>query len=82
MAEYAPDRRRGIYTCLVPAGDPDALAQAMLGLLRNPQRATALGQAARTWVERYGSLETMAMRYAQLYDGTRHDNGTRDGHAS
>lgn len=74
--------RDGVSGCLVPAGDPDALAQAMLGLLRNPQRATALGQAARAWVERYGSLETMAMRYAQLYGGARHDNGTRDGHAS
>jgi glycosyltransferase involved in cell wall biosynthesis len=53
----------------VPAGNPTTLAQAMLGLLRNPQRATALGQAARAWMERYGSLETMAMRYAQLYEG-------------
>jgi glycosyltransferase involved in cell wall biosynthesis len=61
--------RDGVNGCLVPAGNPDALAQAMLGLLRNPQRAMALGQAARAWVERYGSLETMAMRYAQLYDG-------------
>jgi glycosyltransferase involved in cell wall biosynthesis len=61
--------RDGVNGCLVPASNPDALAQAMLGLLRNPQRAMALGQAARAWVERYGSLETMAMRYAQLYDG-------------
>lgn len=61
--------RDGVNGCLVPAGNPGALAQAMLVLLRNPQRATALGQAARAWVERYGSLETMAMRYAQLYEG-------------
>lgn len=61
--------RDGVNGCLVPAGNPTTLAQAMLGLLRNPQRATALGQAARAWMERYGSLETMAMRYAQLYEG-------------
>lgn len=59
----------GINGCLVPAGNPAALAESMLALLRNPQHATTLGQAARAWVERYGSLETMAMRYARLYDG-------------
>ena len=63
--------RDGITGNLVPAGDPAALAEAMLAHLRNPQRALALGHAARAWVERYGSLETMAMRYARLYTGTR-----------
>jgi glycosyltransferase involved in cell wall biosynthesis len=56
---------------LVPAGNPAALAEAMLAFLRDPQHAMALGQAARAWVERYGSLETMALRYAQLYDGLK-----------
>jgi glycosyltransferase involved in cell wall biosynthesis len=54
---------------LVPASDPRALAEAMLALLREPRQASALGRAARTWVEKYGSLEAMAMRYARLYDG-------------
>ncbi|GAB2578987.1 glycosyltransferase [Dyella jejuensis] len=63
--------RDGITGRLVPAGNPAALAEAMLGLLRNPQQAMALGQVARAWVEQHGSLETMAMRYAQLYDGSK-----------
>ncbi|HUA82027.1 MAG TPA: glycosyltransferase, partial [Dyella sp.] len=63
--------RNGVTGRLVPAQDPAALAEAMLALLRNPRHALALGQAARAWVERYGSLETMAMRYAQLYDGSK-----------
>lgn len=68
--------RDGINGRLVPAGNPAVLAEAMLAFLRGPQHATALGQAARAWVERYGSLETMAMRYAQLYDGSK-DGQTR-----
>nr|WP_255682939.1 glycosyltransferase [Dyella sp. 2HG41-7] len=63
--------RNGITGRLVPAHDHTALAEAMISLLRNPQHAAALGQSARAWVERYGSLETMAMRYAQLYDGSK-----------
>lgn len=63
--------RNGVTGRLVPAEDPVALAGAMLALLRNPQYALALGLAARAWVERYGSLEEMAMRYAQLYDGSK-----------
>ena len=60
---------------LAPAGNPAALAEAMLALLRHPQHAMALGQAARAWVEQYGSLEAMAMRYAQLYRGARRYDG-------
>jgi glycosyltransferase involved in cell wall biosynthesis len=77
--------RDGVTGSLVPAGNPAALADAMLTLLRHPPQARALGQAARAWVERYGSLETMAMRYAQLYDGaetykgSETYNGFRDG---
>ena len=63
--------RDGITGRLAPAGNPAALAEAMLALLGNWQHAMALGQAARAWVEKYGSLEAMAMRYAQLYDGSK-----------
>jgi glycosyltransferase involved in cell wall biosynthesis len=68
---------------LAPAGNSTALAQTMLALLQNPQHAVNLGQAARAWVEQHGSLEAMAMRYAQLYDGAQcygdahlHDSST------
>jgi glycosyltransferase involved in cell wall biosynthesis len=52
---------------LVPPGEPDALAEAMLLLLAEPHRASAYGRAARAWVEKHGSLETMAERYERLY---------------
>ncbi|MGY3038765.1 glycosyltransferase involved in cell wall biosynthesis [Rhodanobacter sp. TND4EL1] len=54
---------------LVPARDPDALAHAMLDLLQDPARAAMLAQAARSWVERSGTLDVMVTRYAQLYQG-------------
>jgi glycosyltransferase involved in cell wall biosynthesis len=57
---------------LVPAGDPPALAEAMLALIQAPQKASACGRAAREWVERNGSLETMAGRYDRLYQDTEH----------
>ena len=63
--------RDDITGYLAPAGNPGLLADAMLALLRNPQHAMALGQSARAWVEQHGSLEAMAMRYAQLYDGSK-----------
>jgi glycosyltransferase involved in cell wall biosynthesis len=55
---------------LVPPGDPQALAEAMLALLREPKEAMAMGNAAREWVEKNGSLEAMAMGYDRLYHAT------------
>jgi glycosyltransferase involved in cell wall biosynthesis len=62
--------RNDVTGLLSPAGNPTALAGAMLTLLRNPKHAVALGQSARAWVERHGSLEAMAMSYDQLYNGS------------
>lgn len=59
--------RDGDTGILVPAKDPDALATAMLTLLREPAHAKGLGDAARAWVESNGSLEAMASRYMQIY---------------
>lgn len=55
---------------LVQPGDPTALANVMLALLRDPAHALALGHAARAWVEQHGSLETMALSYASIYRGS------------
>lgn len=52
---------------LVPPGDPDALAEAMIALMRDPHRANTYGRMARAWVERYGSTEAMAEHYQRLY---------------
>lgn len=62
--------RDGSTGRLVPPGNPTALSDAMLELLRDPDHALALGRAARAWVEQYGSLEAMASRYASLYRGS------------
>jgi glycosyltransferase involved in cell wall biosynthesis len=49
----------GITGLLVPAGDADALAGAILGLLKQPERALRMGQAGRTLVERQFSDQAM-----------------------
>lgn len=52
---------------LVPRDDLDALTQAMARLAGNPPLRLLLGQAARAWALREGSLDTMAERYLALY---------------
>jgi glycosyltransferase involved in cell wall biosynthesis len=59
--------RDGATGLLVPPGNPEAMAGALVRLLEQPQRARALGDAARAWVEAKGSLESMAASYANLY---------------
>jgi glycosyltransferase involved in cell wall biosynthesis len=61
--------RDGSTGRLVVPSDPVALSEAMLALLDAPREASALGRAARAWVEQHGSLEAMATRYTQLYQG-------------
>lgn len=63
--------QHGVTGSIVPAHDVEALAQAILGLLRNPEHAARLGAAARTMMEAGGSLEAMALRYAALYEPRR-----------
>ena len=53
---------------LVPAGDPGAMAQALLGLAAEPQRARLWGQAGRAEVEQRFSLQAMVAAYQGLYD--------------
>ena len=53
---------------LVPAGDVEALAQAMLQCGNDPDRAGAIGRAGRARVERDFSLAAMVSAYQGLYD--------------
>ena len=53
---------------LVPAGDADALAAALIAYAGNPQRAIAAGQAGRAAVERRFSVQAMVGAYRGLYD--------------
>lgn len=53
---------------LVPAGDVEGLAQAILRMAAEPARAVAMGRAARAEVERRFSMQAMVARYQSLYD--------------
>ena len=49
----------------VAADDPDAFADSVIGLLRNPERRRALGQAGRDLVEAYYSWPTIAREFEE-----------------
>jgi glycosyltransferase involved in cell wall biosynthesis len=53
----------GVTGLLVPAGDPAALAQAIETLLADPERAAALGAAARRRAEEGFGLPALAERF-------------------
>ncbi len=59
VPEVVRDGETGV---LVPPRDPPALADALAGLLRSPERARALGEAARSRVSDYG-VERVAQRF-------------------
>jgi glycosyltransferase involved in cell wall biosynthesis len=52
---------------LVPPEDPVSLAQAILRLLREPQRAEQFGQLARQQVSQAYSLQAMSRRFEAFY---------------
>jgi L-malate glycosyltransferase len=52
---------------VVPPGDPDALAEALLQLLREPETAQSLGEAARRRYEARYRPETMTRRLEDLF---------------
>jgi glycosyltransferase involved in cell wall biosynthesis len=61
-------------TCgqLVAPRDPDALAAAMLALLRDAELCKRMGMAARARVTSKHSLDAMAQAYASLYRESAH----------
>ncbi len=64
-AELVVDSETGV---IVPHGDTDAMAQALLALAGYPGLAGAMGQAGRARVERQFSLPAMVSAYQGLYD--------------
>jgi glycosyltransferase involved in cell wall biosynthesis len=52
---------------LVPARNPDALADAMLALLRDPERSRRMGLAGRRRVEQVFDVRRMVADYEELY---------------
>jgi glycosyltransferase involved in cell wall biosynthesis len=47
----------GVTGFFVPVGDPDALRARILSLYTDPERAKAMGRAARAYVEKHHALE-------------------------
>jgi sugar transferase (PEP-CTERM/EpsH1 system associated) len=54
---------------LVPAGEPGAIAEAMLRLARHPAQAARMGRAGRSRVEQRFSLVSTVSHYQDLYSG-------------
>ncbi|SEL09470.1 Glycosyltransferase involved in cell wall bisynthesis [Pseudoxanthomonas sp. GM95] len=72
--------RDGFNGALVAPGAPSELAAAMIDILGDQARAYEMGRAGREWVLEYGSLSTMAARYAALYGSARGEAApTQDG---
>jgi glycosyltransferase involved in cell wall biosynthesis len=72
----APDRldRRGV---LVPAGDAEALAEALAHLIDNPDLSRQLGANAHAWVARTRTWAAAAQTYEQTYEQTYQQINTR-----
>jgi sugar transferase (PEP-CTERM/EpsH1 system associated) len=64
-AEIIEDGKTGL---LVAPGDEEALASAITDLLANPERAHAMGQAARLRFLQGFTLERMVSRYEAVYE--------------
>lgn len=64
LAEVVADRRSGF---LVPVGDSEALAAAVLDLLAHPDRGRAMGRAGRTIIEELFSAERAVARLVAIY---------------
>jgi len=51
---------------LYPAGDEEALSDALEGMLRAPDQARAMGAAGRAAVRQHFTVEAMAEEFARL----------------
>jgi glycosyltransferase involved in cell wall biosynthesis len=52
---------------LIPPGDSDAICEAVLRMIRDPERRSRMGQAARTWVLKYYVEERVVNITADYY---------------
>lgn len=58
---------------VTPPGDPQALADAIRTLKRDPQRRQAMGEAGRRYVEAHYSRQTWAQRFVTAAEALTHD---------
>jgi glycosyltransferase involved in cell wall biosynthesis len=64
---------------LVPAENPDLLAEAIVDLLRNPEKRERLGSAARKLVEEEFSAARMTADYLRVYEDAVAASAVREG---
>jgi len=64
IPELVADGRTGR---LIPPGEPEALADAVIGLLDEPERATEFGRAGRQKIEQTYSFDRMVAQFEGLY---------------
>jgi glycosyltransferase involved in cell wall biosynthesis len=67
IPEAVEDGKTGI---LVPPKNPDALANAIMKLLKNPRLRKQMGEAGRKRAEKYFTMEKMVKKYEDVYDWT------------
>ena len=60
--------REGGTGLIVPPKDPRALAEAILNLLRDPERCRAMGEAGKKWVDEKFGVEVMVSQISKLYE--------------
>ncbi len=72
IPEIVHDCKTGV---LVPVGDPDALAQAVLSLLEDTRRRDVLGEAGRNRIETHFTLETMMSHLTTAYGSVLRGQG-------
>lgn len=65
LIECVEHERTGL---LVPPRDPQALADAIVRLLKNPEEATRLGQAGKQMLDREWSPSVVAKQTAEVYE--------------
>lgn len=58
----------GVSGILAPPRNPAALAKAIVGLLKDPQKMVEIGSTGRKRVGRYFSVRTMMKNFENLYD--------------
>jgi glycosyltransferase involved in cell wall biosynthesis len=68
VPEVVVDGRTGV---LVAPGEVEGLASGLAGILREPRRQQALGEAARQRARRHFDIHMVAPRYRSLYLGIR-----------
>ena len=61
--------KHGENGLLVPPGRPAELASAILSIIEDPARATAMGHSGRALFQRSFSLDSMMDAYQTLYRG-------------